>query len=161
MGTALAILGGITALVLVVALMIGTMAFGWGFSWVTAPFRGAVDAREQIQASGTFRIEAYTSFYNQCASIQALEGDMETQVNFLSANTNDNDRRILLANITALEGTRAGAISRYNIDSHKQWTIAQFKSRALAYALPTSPYLTFNAATSTWQKGAKTVCVVD
>jgi len=157
----LAGIGAISLVLAVVAGIVGSIALGWGVQWFTAPFRGALSARETIQADGAFRIEAYTSFYNQCASIQALEGDEDTQVNLLQVVTNENDRRILLANIAALEGTRAGAIARYNVDSHKQWTIAQFKSRALAYELPPTPYLTFNPLTNAWQKGAKTLCVVN
>lgn len=148
------------AVVLVTGMIVGITAAGWGISWVTAPFRGAVGAREKIQADPNFRLDAYNSFYNQCASIQALEGDEDSQTTLLSSVTNENDKRILNANIAALEGTRSGAIARYNIESHKQWTVAQFKSRALVYEIPTGSYLTFNSATNVWQKGSKTICVI-
>ena len=157
------IVAGIAAFFVVLFLVVsaGMVITGtsWGLQWVIAPFRGAVDARNQIQGNGNFRIQAYNSFYNQCSSIQYLEGDADSQLALLQSSTNDNDKRIINANLAALEGTRAGAIARYNTESHKQWTVAQFKSEALIYEIPTSPYLTF--VNGEWKKGNKTVCVVD
>lgn len=158
------ILGGIGCFAVVAVLVAGTIgavAFGWGYQWVTAPIRGAVDARETIQADGNFRIQAYNQFYNQCASIQGLERDIDASLILFTSSDNENDRRIARANMTGISAARDGAIAVYNTESHKQWTVAQFKSEALVYEIPTGSYLTYDATTDTFKTGAKTVCVVN
>ena|SRR5688572_14589586 len=157
MRTFLAIVGGLMAVCVIFA---GIWGAAYAVGWVTAPWRGAADARETIQADGNFRIQAYTQFYNMCTSIQALERDIDQQIALLKTSTIENEQRILRANVAGLGGTRDGAIAKYNNDSQKQWTIAQFKSEALAYELPTSPYVTVNSTTGDFVTGVKTECVV-
>lgn len=138
---------------------IGVAVASYGVDWFTAPFKGAQAAHQTIQADGDFRIAAYTKFYNDCASIQALENEIDGQMLALQTSS-PGDQRIINANLAALSGSRDASISRYNTESHKQWTIAQFKSKSLAFELPTSSYLTYNAAAGTYVKGVKTTCVV-
>lgn len=141
-----------TAIGLVVVFFVVLLApigFIWGFQWVTAPFRGALGAREQIQANGSFRIQAYQGFFNQCASIQALEGDIDAQTKALDTISDSQRKEIVQANIAALNGARSGAIFRYNQDSLKNWTEGQFKDNDLPYQLSTAEY-----------KGTHTKCAV-
>lgn len=142
---------GIFALILVLLIgSVATVGIGWGFDWVVAPFKGALSAREKIQGDGDFRIQAYTKFYNDCASIQALETDWDAQNRSLAAIQDPQRREIIELNKAGISAARDGAIRRYNTDSHKQWTEAQFKSTTLAYELSTGVYT----------GGNKTVCVV-
>ena len=156
-----AAVGCLGIIIILVSGSIAALAFGWGFQWVTAPLRGALDARETIQADGNFRIQAYNSFYNQCQSIQALERDIDSQLILFTSSTNENDKRIARANMTGINAARDGAIARYNTESHKQWTVAQFKSEALVYEIPTATYLSYEATSDTFKTGAKTVCVIN
>lgn len=142
------------------ALSIGGMAFGYAWDWYTAPLKGAQDARQIIQADGEFRIDAYNTFYNACTSIEALERDVDLQISRLATAITDNEKRIINDSIVGIAAARDGAVARYNNDSHKQWTIAQFKSKALVYEISNPRYLTLDPATGAWKTGAKTTCVV-
>lgn len=145
----------------VLVLLFALIAVPVAFKWYSAPFRGAIDAREQIQASGTFRIQAYESFYNRCASIMGLERNMDSQLVVFNATPDGNAKRISLESLAGMEGERNRAIAQYNVDSHKQWTSAQFKSESLIYEIPEGAYLVYNPDTGTFKKGRSTICVID
>lgn len=124
------------ALISIVA-VIGLVAIMWGIQWATAPIRGALDAREQIQADGSFRIAAYDSFFNQCASIQGLEGRLDVAFKQLDQSPESNR---LSANVAGLQGLRFEAIAKYNGDAAKEYTEGQFRDSDLPYQLPAKEY---------------------
>lgn len=100
-------IGATIAAVLAIILVVMLIAVGiWGFQWVTAPFRGSLDARERIQASRAFRVGAYESFFNACSSIQALEIDLDSQKQLLEITANDQRKEIIQANIAAITAAR-------------------------------------------------------
>jgi len=119
----------------------------WGFGVIFAPQIGKGEARKQIN-SGDFRIQAYDHFFNACASIQGLEGQLDAQKEALSTATGDTRDRIL-TNIAGIQGARSQAIAQYNADARKGYTIGQFRASDLPYQLPVGAYT-----------GGKTSCVV-
>lgn len=127
------ILVGVGVLIGIIAVVVGTMFATGTISMLTAPFRGAVEAEEQIQ-SGTNRIAAYDEFYDVCASVQADEDRLDN----LRAEREDADASRasqLDATITAVENSRAEKIRGYNADARKEYTDGQFRSSDLPYQL--------------------------
>lgn len=91
-----------------------------GTSWVTAPFRGAVDAREETVADGDYRNATYNHFYNLCTSVQAAEDsieNLETEVD--GGVSSDREARIHQA-ITAQRNARSESIREYNAASQQE-----------------------------------------
>jgi hypothetical protein len=115
-----------------VVLAIGT----WGFNWFAAPYQGKLQARQQIN-SGAFRIQAYDNFFNQCAQIQTDEQALQASYAELKTASKD-DRSRIQTNITGQLIDRNEAANQYNADSHKSYTVGQFKSSNLPYEIP--PY---------------------
>ena len=111
----------------------------WGviaaIQWFTAPARGALSAREKIQADGNFRIQAYDSFFNQCADVQSLEVAIAASKAELATATTDREKARINTNITAQTLARADAVTQYNADSTKRYTVGQFKASGLPYRL--------------------------
>jgi hypothetical protein len=110
---------------------VGALVFG--IRWATAPAKGKLAAREQIQ-SGQYRIAAYDHFFDLCSSIQGLEGQLAAQRAALSTATGDEEARIS-ANVAGIEGERARAIAEYNADARKSYTLGQFRASDLPYRL--------------------------
>lgn len=131
----------------IVALVIALTLISWGFGWVFAGPKGALQARQEI-LSGANRIQAYNHFFDLCASVQKLEVSLDAQQAELATAIGD-DRERIQANIAGITAERGGAIAQYNADARKSYTIGQFRSLALPYQLPTSEYV----------KGAPTSCV--
>lgn len=143
----LAVIGTIFA---IAAISITAIYVSGGIKLLTNDFRGNVDAQEKIKANGNFRIAAYNKFFDSCASIQSLEVDLDSQKKLLESVTDNQRREIIEINIASITAARDGAIRRYNSDSAKDWTEAQFKAEKLAHQLPTATYNGSN----------KTLCVV-
>lgn len=131
----LAIVGTVVAVIaVIVVLVVGIFAL----KWFSAPVRGALDARETIQADGDFRLQAYNQFFNLCASIQGHEGTILAQRSLLAATTDSDEQARVRANIAGIEGQRIRAITKYNVESAKDWTVGQFKASKLPYQLSIS-----------------------
>ena len=120
----------IGAVVLFFVVVIGIVFIAGGASWLTAPFRGAVEQREIVQADGRYRIAAYEKFYDDCAAVQALED----QIAAMKANKSlpESQRE---TNVLALTNARNTLIRNYNADSRKADTIENFKASDLPYQL--------------------------
>lgn len=130
----------IGAVVLFFVILVGIVFIAGGASWLTAPFRGAVEQREIVQGDGNYRIAAYEKFYNDCAAVQALED----QIALMKANKSlPKDQRE--TNILALESNRNRLIRQYNADSRKADTIENFKASDLPYQLDTQKETTCSA----------------
>lgn len=126
---------GVLWIVGIIVIILAIAAGAFAIRWATAPAKGKLSAREQIN-SGSFRIAAYDKFFNDCASIQGLEGQLEAQKNQLAKATGDDLERIE-ANVAGIEGARAQAIAAYNADARKSYTSGQFRSSTLPYQLDT------------------------
>lgn len=139
------ILAGIGVLVVMFGLFGATLAF----RYYTADVRGTVGAQERIK-SPEFRIRAYQGFFDRCAAIQALEGQIDELAGTLALmEPNSRQWNITLTGLTGTKGLRHTAIAGYNGDSSKEWTDAQFKAESLPYRIPDTGYPT---------EGVKTVC---
>lgn len=127
--------GSVVAWTLGLVALAGALSVAlWAFGVFTAPAKGRGDARKQIQ-SASFRIAAYDHFFNLCGGVQGLEGQLDAQYEELTTATGDDIARVR-ANIAGIKGERSQAVAEYNQDARKDYTIGQFKSSALPYALP-------------------------
>ncbi len=135
------------AWVLGILAIVGIVAgITFGVRWLTAPVKGKLQAREQIN-SGAFRIAAYNHFFDLCASIQGLEGQLAAQRVELATSTGDDKARVE-ANIAGIQGARQQAIAEYNADAQKSYTIGQFRASGLPFALSPATEVTSCVASS-------------
>ncbi|MGI5199065.1 hypothetical protein ACQEVY_36445 [Streptomyces sp. CA-288835] len=117
---------------LVVVYLIGTFVFG-GAGWITAPFRGKAQERENTVGSGEFRQGTYEEFFDLCeaaqnaeASIQALKQERES--------ASDVRKSQIDQSITALKVTRIESINDYNAKAAQEHR-APFRDEDLPYRL--------------------------
>lgn len=140
--------------VLLVGLWLAIASSIWGLRVATAGLYGRGEARIQIQ-SAPFRIEAYQYFFNQCASIQGLEGKIEeltAQLTKLEPGTREYN--YTLSSLTGVKGLRREAIAKYNQDALKDYTEGQFRDRDLPYQLANNEYPPAQGV------GGKTTCAL-
>lgn len=141
----------ILALVGVIALYIVIASAVWGFGVATAGIFGRGEAHKQIQ-SADFRIQAYETFFNQCASIQGLEGQSDELTAALGRyDRGSREYNITVTSIAGVKGARHQAIAKYNQDALKNWTEGQFRDSDLPYQIPDTKYP---------DEGGKTKCAV-
>lgn len=112
--------------VFVIAILVLIVVIG-AFTFVWAPWKGAIEQRNQTQGSGSYRIAAYDHFYDLCGDIQAKED----QIANVTANPPANADVILLA----LNNSRNSLIREYNADARKADTLAHFKASDLPYQI--------------------------
>ncbi|MGW1540069.1 hypothetical protein ACWCPM_07355 [Streptomyces sp. NPDC002309] len=122
--------GGIVGLA--VLYMIGAFAFG-GAGWITAPFRGAADQRENTVGSGEFRQTTYEEFFELCEAAQNAEGAVQTLREERSAASPARTEQIDQS-ITALKVSRTEAINAYNSKAAQEHR-APFRDKDLPYRL--------------------------
>lgn len=122
------IVGG--ALVGVVMLVVAFYAL----RYATADERGAVNAQEQIQG-GSARIAAYNSFFDLCASVQGDEARIRALGTEMQTGPSAERVEQINATVTAIRGSRASKVARYNADARKDYTVGQFRSSGLPFAL--------------------------
>lgn len=126
-------------LALIAALLLSSMwLFGFGlFSQHTANFRGETSKRNQVEANGSFRIAAYDSFFNECASVQGIEGTITALEAERDGKPKPSTDRLdqIAAFIAANRATRAAAIAQYNADARKSYTSGQFRDSNLPFQL--------------------------
>jgi Na+-transporting methylmalonyl-CoA/oxaloacetate decarboxylase gamma subunit len=108
---AMAWIGGVAAFFLVLLLLI--FAFG-GLKWITASFRGEVDARERTEASGAFRLATYEEFFNLCADVQTKEASISNLKEELETSEDAQRQQVINTSVTALRNSRAESINKYN-----------------------------------------------
>lgn len=130
-----AILVGVTALIVAVVLA-AMWVFGWGwFSRATADFRGETNVTEQIHADGDYRITAYDKFFDLCAAVQSSESSIANLEAELETDPSDDRVEQLNASITAQRNNRSELITQYNADASKADTRANFLASDLPYQL--------------------------
>ena len=140
----LSVVGSLAVLLLVASAI-------WGFGVVTAPIFGSGEAYKEIQSSD-FRIQAYQTFFNQCASIQGLEGQIDELVVALGYyERGSREYNITVTSIAGVKGARHQAIAKYNQDALKNWTEGQFRDNNLPYQISDTNYP---------EEGGKTICAV-
>jgi hypothetical protein len=143
----------ILAILFVAAVSVGIATLAGAIQWGTADIRGKLNAREQIHANGSYRIDAYEHFFNLCASVQTNEQNLDAQYDELNAAQDVGDKENverIQANISGLRSAIADAVNQYNADANKSYTVGQFRSSSLPYQLSTDAY----------RKGVHTKCTV-
>ena len=125
---------GVLGLAAIVALVIGLAWAGLGMRWWFAAPAGKVAAQEQIQSAPS-RIGAYNHFFDLCAAVQANEAGLDALTDQLAVTVEEKDRSRIQANIAGVTSERFRAISQYNADARKDYTIGQFRDSGLPYQL--------------------------
>lgn len=126
------IAGGIVALA--VLGVIATFAFG-GAGWITGPFRGEAQERENTVASGAFRQSTYQEFFDLCEAAQNAEGTIEA-LDEERASASDARRTQIDQSLMALKASRTESINDYNSKAAQEHR-APFRDRDLPYRLDT------------------------
>lgn len=110
----------------------------YGFSWIIAPFKGATEARNQTVGNGSYRIAAYDTFYDQCAGAQTVQQNLANTKQRLKQARADGDQAEVSRQETNLQAQRNdlnSLVNGYNADSHKSYTLAQFKASDLPFTI--------------------------
>lgn len=130
--------GVVVAIVIGFALVLALTVGVWGFQWITAPFKGATEARNQTVGNGSYRIAAYNTFYDQCAGAQAVQQNLANTKRRLKQARQDGDQAEVSrqeTNLQAQQNDLNTLVAQYNADSHKTYTLAQFKASDLPFTL--------------------------
>jgi len=139
-----------TVILVFLALWLVVVAI-WGLGVATAGIYGRGEAHKDIQ-SADFQIQAYQTFFNQCASIQGLEGQIDELTTALGYyQSGSREYNITVTSIAGVKGARHQAIARYNQDALKDWTEGQFRDTDLPYQIPDTNY----------PEGGKTRCAIN
>ncbi|MFE6336610.1 hypothetical protein ACFVP3_01580 [Streptomyces sp. NPDC057806] len=117
---------------LAVLCVIGVFAFG-GAGWITAPFRGEADKRENTVASGEFRQTTYETFFDLCAAVQNAEGTIQALQEERKTATQARATQIDQS-VTALKATRIESVNDYNAKAAQEHR-APFRDKDLPYRL--------------------------
>lgn len=149
----------------IVGILLFAFVLTWAFAGLnfalrvaTAGIYGRGEAHIQIQ-SAPFRLEAYQSFFDQCASIQGLEGQIdELTAQLAQLEPGTRAYNYTLASLTGTKGLRHNAIAKYNQDALKDYTEGQFRDRDLPYQLTDNEYPPEEG--SIVPNGGKTQCAV-
>ena len=124
----------IVAVLIFMTIVWGIVLFGFGLRVATAGIVGRGQAHIQIQ-SGSNRIAQYDKFFNECASIQGLEGQIKEQQNLLGTAVTEADRSRISANLAGVAGLRHIAIAQYNANARKNYTDGQFRDSDLPFQI--------------------------
>jgi hypothetical protein len=128
-------IGGVfIVFIFVLLLIVGT----WALTVAWAPWKGAGEARKQIQGDGTYRIAAYDKFFRDCADAKTLQDNIKVTKKVIAKarkNGDDGVLQVQLPNLQAQTNQLNALVNSYNADSQRTYTIAQFKSSNLPYTL--------------------------
>lgn len=113
----------IISFLVLMALVIGGT---WTYKWYTAPIRGKIEMREQIQ-NKDHRRYAYEHFYDLYASYESYKDSLQAQHQVLETADGNQENRVR-QNIAALKSQMARVREEYNADSRKMKTAGQFKA---------------------------------
>ncbi len=117
---------------LAVLYLIGAFAFG-GAGWISAPFRGEAENRENTVGSGEFRQTTYEEFFDLCAAVQNAEGTIQALQEERKAASETRTTQIDQS-ITALKATRIESVNAYNSKAAQEHR-APFRDKDLPYRL--------------------------
>ncbi|MFF0012569.1 hypothetical protein [Streptomyces sp. NPDC005374] len=112
--------------------VIGVFVFG-GAEWITAPFRGEADKRENSVGSGEFRQTTYEEFFDLCEAVQNAEGTVQALREEREVASETRTTQIDQS-ITALKATRIESVNTYNSKAAQEHR-APFRDKDLPYRL--------------------------
>jgi uncharacterized protein HemX len=121
--------------------LVGVYGFGW-FTDATVNRQGQTQKELQVEGNGSYRIAAYNHFFDLCAAVQTDEQSIANLESELKTTTDSTRKAVLPASITALRNKRADDINTYNADSHKTYTLHQFKASDLPFQIDPTQELT-------------------
>lgn len=124
------IIGGIVALA--VLGVTATFVFG-GAGWITAPFRGAAEERENTVGSGAFRQSTYQEFFDLCEAAQNAEGTIEA-LRQERGSASAARKAQIDQSVMALTASRTESVNEYNSKAAQEHR-APFRDRDLPYRL--------------------------
>ncbi|MFF2653124.1 hypothetical protein [Streptomyces sp. NPDC058045] len=104
-----------------------------GTNWISAPFRGAAEARDDTAGSGTFRLTTYEEFFDLCENAQNAEGSIDV-LNDERKHATSARRSQIDQSVSALRVSRLEAINDYNAKAAEEHR-APFHDRHLPYGL--------------------------
>ena len=96
-----------------------------GFARFTADYRGETEKREQVEASGEYKVAAHDYFYNQCSDIKAKQQELEIY----------KDGSIPEAKYNAMQTELVRDVEEYNAKASNSYTAGQFKADELPYQI--------------------------
>ncbi|MEU1259385.1 hypothetical protein ABZ445_39515 [Streptomyces chartreusis] len=117
---------------LAVLYVIGAFAFG-GAGWITAPFRGEAEKRENTVGSGEFRQTTYEQFFDLCEAAQNAEGTIQA-LQEERKGASETRKTQIDQSITALKATRIESVNEYNSKARQEHR-APFRDKDLPYRL--------------------------
>ncbi|WP_329549856.1 hypothetical protein OG548_44440 [Streptomyces sp. NBC_01356] len=117
---------------LAVLYVIGAFAFG-GAAWITAPFRGEAEKRNNTVGSGEFRQTTYEEFFDLCEAVQNAEGTIQVLQEERKAASETRMTQIDQS-ITALKASRIESVNDYNSKAAQEHR-APFRDKDLPYRL--------------------------
>ncbi|MGI5413715.1 hypothetical protein ACQEV9_43755 [Streptomyces chartreusis] len=117
---------------LAVLYVIGAFAFG-GAGWITAPFRGEAEKRENTVGSGEFRQTTYEQFFDLCEAAQNAEGTIQA-LQEERKGASETRKTQIDQSITALKATRVESVNEYNSKARQEHR-APFRDKDLPYRL--------------------------
>ncbi|XUL91994.1 hypothetical protein ACQ86D_39810 [Streptomyces galilaeus] len=117
---------------LAVLYTIGVFAFG-AAGWITAPFRGEEDKRDNTVGSGEFRQTTYEEFFDLCEAVQNAEGTIQALQDERKAASETRTAQIDQS-ITALKASRIESVNDYNAKAAQEHR-APFRDKDLPYRL--------------------------
>ncbi|WP_405821140.1 hypothetical protein OG705_15910 [Streptomyces sp. NBC_00838] len=124
------IVGGIVAL----AVLGVTATFVLGSAgWITAPFRGAAEERENTVGSGAFRQSTYQEFFDLCEAAQNAEGTIEA-LRQERGSASAARKAQIDQSVMALTASRTESVNEYNSKAAQEHR-APFRDRDLPYRL--------------------------
>ncbi|MFE3253592.1 hypothetical protein [Streptomyces sp. NPDC059209] len=124
------IIGGIVASAIVG--VTATFVFG-GAGWITAPFRGAAEERENTVGSGAFRQSTYQEFFDLCEAAQNAEGTIEA-LRQERGSASEARKAQIDQSVMALTASRTESVNEYNSKAAQEHR-APFRDRDLPYRL--------------------------
>lgn len=117
---------------LAVLYVIGAFAFG-GAGWITAPFRGEAEKRENTVGSGEFRQTTYEQFFDLCEAVQNAGGTIQA-LQEERKGASETRKTQIDQSITALKATRIESVNEYNSKARQEHR-APFRDKDLPYRL--------------------------
>lgn len=135
----LGIPAGVLAVIIAVLVIAGVTL---GVRWLVASPSGAVQQREQTIGSGSYRIQAYDAFYDDCAAALTTQQNLHNARQQLAAEKDPTRRAQLEGNVTALANTLNAQVNQYNADARKADTRAHFRASDLPYQIDSTQEIT-------------------
>ncbi|WP_407702894.1 hypothetical protein [Streptomyces xylophagus] len=117
---------------LAVLYVVGVFAFG-AAGWITAPFRGEEDKRDNTVGSGEFRQTTYETFFDLCEAVQNAEGTIQALQEERKTASETRTTQIDQS-ITALKAGRIESVNDYNAKAAQEHR-APFRDKDLPYRL--------------------------